>query len=1136
MTFPGFTRFFELCHDEGPYLWQQRLADEVLTDKRWPPALDLPTGSGKTSAIDIALYALAVAAHDGEFGIFPRRIVFIADRRVLVDQAWRHGERLLERIESRAELAPVSRALARLSAEERPSSIRLRGACPTDPRWCRSPDQVQIVASTVDQIGSRLLMRGYGVSPRMRSVEAGLVGQDTLFLLDEAHLAGSFWDTLTRLERLDPVRGITPRRQVVPMSATLVPTAVALHPFQLKQAERHDKALAPRLNARKVVRWSDKKVEQLLATIDVPCVLMVANTVRTALEWSRKSAKARAARRQGVALERERFLVTGRMRPLDRQKILDAVETRLDSREPTLVVATQCIEAGVDWDFDAMISECASWDALVQRMGRVNRRGERHDAECFILQAQRTFKGTDSGEKSCPVYREHELKTARWLAEVSPIPCTPGAMPEAPEDCVHPPTSAPVLIPEYLDLWSQNRANGPAFDISVFLHGVQQARDVQVVWRDLDLARDGSFLKRMLKALPPSSLEAVSVPLRELHRWLGDRLAIRLGTEMNIQSAEHIGVGATVVVPTEYGGIGEHGTFDGSGNRVSDVSSAAMHDHRALRFQFHEAPPVHDDEPIENQVKTWIADDETRSILQDWTWIDVGRRWLFVSDLPIEDDDDGPTFRRRAVSLESHLNGVEARTQAVAERLGLPSEIAADLTLAARLHDLGKLDDRFQRLCGRKQNAGPLGKSSLDWVARRRREVVSDYPPGERHEALSVELMIRYGLHETANDEELVEHLVASHHGWARPFIRAAQGAAPVHDRLFSLEFATEVAHEEAARAPARFRSVQQRFGWLGLAWLEAIVQLCDHRQSEAELRGEIGPTGGEPLDSHQSEAARTTLPVETGLTALNGLIPGDYLAAVGVLRALDLADERALLRWQATQPRFTTSLGVDEIVHHLVDVRKNFHGVWPAELNKLSDNQCDELLLASDEPFRSLVVALISAGGRSELDFVSGGRGGFRETFEWSTSPQTKGFSPDGLRRTLVGPRSLSKGGKSFRWSPLAAQGARRPQSASNDQRCEPWIEWLSLLGISALVSVPEVRGDRLATRSTAIFGHRWDSKQFRWPLWRGALAWSDVSAALAGNNFSLHDALWCEAPRLFFGTSKNRSYGFGAGHPIRM
>ena len=611
---------------------------------------------------------------------------------------------------------------------------------------------------------------------------------------------------------------------------------------------------------------------------------------------------------------------------------------------------------------------------------------------------------------------------------------------------------------------------------------------------------------------------------------------IRLGPEVNTQSAEDIGVGATVVVPTEYGGIGGHRTFDGSTDRVSDVSSVAMRDHRDLQFQFHDAPPVHDDESIEDQVKTWIADDETRSILQDWTWVDVGRRWLFVSDLPIEDDDDGPTFRRRAVSLESHLNGVEARTRAVAERLGLPPEMAADLTLAARLHDLGKLDDRFQRLCGRTPDTGPLGKSGLDWVGRRRREVVSDYPKGERHEALSVELIVQYGLHKTASDAELVEHLVASHHGWARPFIRTAQGTARVHEQLFSFDFATELAHEEATRAPARFRSVQKRFGWLGLAWLEAVVQLCDHRQSEAEKRGEIGPTGGEPLDSHRLAPARTTLPAEIALTAINGLIPGDYLAAVGVLRALDLADERALLRWQGTQPHFTTSLGIDEIVGHLVDVRKGFRGVWPTELNKLSSDQCDELLLTSEEPFRSLVVALISAGGRSEMDFVSGGRGGFRETFDWSTNPQTKGFSSDSLRRTLVGPRSLTKGGKSFRWNPLAAQGARRPQSATDDKRTEPWVEWLSMMGISALVSVPEVRWGRLATRSTAVFGHGWDSKQFRWPLWRVALTWPDVSATLAGNRFSFQDALWCEAPRLVFGTSKNRSYGFGAGCPRWM
>ena len=757
----------------------------------------------------------------------------------------------------------------------------------------------------------------------MRSVEAGLVGQDTLFLLDEAHLAGPFLDTLARLEHLNPVRGVAPRRHVVQLSATPAATAATTR-FELNEKERNDPALVPRLTARKTSRWSDDRLEEILAMIDAPCVLLVANTVRTALDWWGKATKARAARRPG-ALDRKPFLVTGRMRPLDRRETLDTVEGRLGDREPTLVVATQCVEAGVDWDFDAMISECASWDALVQRMGRVNRRGERDGAECVILPARRTLKDPDKKEKFCPVYGRYEIATAGWLAQASPLQCPPGAMPEAPNGCVRRPASAPLLVREYLDLWSQNRADGPAYDVSVFLHGVQQDHHAQVVWRDLDPARDHTCVEPLLKALPPSSLEAVPVPLPELRRWLDGREAIRLGAETTIDTADSIRVGATVVVPTAYGGLGPHGTFDGSAGRVADISSAAMRDHRGIEFQIHDAPSVNEHESVEDQVRSWIAADEARSALQDWTWVDIGRRWLFVSELPTEPDDDGPTFQRRPVSLESHLNGVSTRTRAAAERIGLSPEMIDDLALAARLHDVGKLDDRFQRLCGRQPDAAPLAQSGHSWIERRRRAAVSDYPKGERHEALSVELMIRHGLHESANDTELVEHLVASHHGWSRPFVRSACGEARVDDQVLGLTFDDELAHAEAERAPARFRAVQERFGWLGLAWLEAIVQLSDHRQVEAQKKGHLAPAGGEPLKSCRPEARRVRPAAETALTALNGFVPGDYLATLGVLRALDLADECARLLWQGTQPRLVTALGIDEILGRLLEVRGSF-------------------------------------------------------------------------------------------------------------------------------------------------------------------------------------------------------------------
>ena len=58
-----FPEFFKALHgqDRCPYPWQSRLA-ALATEGVWPSAIDLPTGSGKTACIDVAVFALACQA------------------------------------------------------------------------------------------------------------------------------------------------------------------------------------------------------------------------------------------------------------------------------------------------------------------------------------------------------------------------------------------------------------------------------------------------------------------------------------------------------------------------------------------------------------------------------------------------------------------------------------------------------------------------------------------------------------------------------------------------------------------------------------------------------------------------------------------------------------------------------------------------------------------------------------------------------------------------------------------------------------------------------------------------------------------------------------------------------------------
>ncbi len=244
-----FEEFYKAVYGYEPFPWQERLAKRVC-EGDWPRAIALPTAAGKTACIDIALFALACGAKGA-----PRRIFFVVDRRIVVDQAKLHADDLsdLLRLAKAGILKDTADALRdiaysgwRTLSEKEREEIRpldvyaLRGGMYRETAWTRSPLQPTVIASTVDQVGSRLLFRGYGVSDSMKPIHAALVGNDALILLDEAHCAKPFDQTMQAVENYRkwkvPNEPLAPFRFV---SMTATPTQ------ELLQDEQKRKRSAP---------------------------------------------------------------------------------------------------------------------------------------------------------------------------------------------------------------------------------------------------------------------------------------------------------------------------------------------------------------------------------------------------------------------------------------------------------------------------------------------------------------------------------------------------------------------------------------------------------------------------------------------------------------------------------------------------------------------------------------------------------------------------------------------------------------------------------------------------------------------------------------------------------------------------
>ena len=94
-----------------------------------------------------------------------------------------------------------------------------------------------------------------------------------------------------------------------------------------------------------------------------------------------------------------------------RQQVLQQVRQKLSNNEPVTLIATQCVEAGVDIDFPAVWRAIAPLDAIIQAAGRCNREGKLDSGNLSVFIPADTPYPPMAGYQQATKITEHLLRT-----------------------------------------------------------------------------------------------------------------------------------------------------------------------------------------------------------------------------------------------------------------------------------------------------------------------------------------------------------------------------------------------------------------------------------------------------------------------------------------------------------------------------------------------------------------------------------------------------------------------------------------------------------------------------------------------------------------------------------------------------
>lgn len=843
-----FGAFFAAINGEHyPFSWQEEVLDHICEHGVWPERINAPTGSGKSSVVDIHLFANALAAV-GAAPRVPRRLCVTVGRRALVDSQATRADKILDRMEKALTnesgepdiLRRVAEALQSFQTRNDkegndPFEVgHIRGELSNRTLPVTDISACAIIAATPDMYGSRALFRGYGSTKAARPRETALLTTDTVMVLDEAHMNRQLLHTIQRIAELQKreVNLGVPTLQVVETTATPSTEdseSITLGVDIMALDSPNDKELRRRVYSHKelvlhpIDKWDGKPgnvatvkaaveaIKEFLArreagegSEEAHTIGCIVNHVRTAISIKEKLTEDKEA------LEKEEVqLLVGRMRPSDLEKLQEdhsKLFTTEGDKSVKVVVATQTLEVGIDVDFADLVTELAPASSLAQRFGRVNRLGRRTDSKVVVIGPT----SGDSVKKDAPPYKAVDLSNAYGWLEVLNGAENPSVNPAA--MVKNPPVqSSPERLlyqrPEWPDLLEFSRTDENPYDepdLDLWLHDSLDAETAMggVIVRD-DLSSNTSAAMEILKTsyFAPRDLETFPANLKILKEILDyqdehgvkpRKFLYRQGEISLWQDADHgdesnqsLAPGDVLLLDT--GSV----PFTNQGIAVTQRELPSTKD-KLEAVPFPEDIKLYVYEKCADREKDFreylgLSPEEAAELLDSQA--PDGQK-VIASELSIEAEDGQEVISWYAVVtdeesvedsdiaqelaptdpvlLDDHQNDVAERTRQLAENLGLASEFSKALELAAKYHDEGKRDLRFQQMLGADPDAEALAKSGHRSVAEAyRARSRSALPRGWRHEQLSA-LMVAASPEKVGEHRDLVLRIIGCSHGHGR--------------------------------------------------------------------------------------------------------------------------------------------------------------------------------------------------------------------------------------------------------------------------------------------------------------------------------------------------------------------------------